>query len=154
MKAPHVVQVSVNPNGGVPKTAVPEALLHREGVQGDRQRDRRFHGGPERAVCLFSFERIEALRAQGHPIGPGTTGENLTLAGVSWTEITPGRRLQVGDALLELTSYAAPCRKISGSFADGEFTRMSQKLHPGTSRVYARVLTEGVVRPGDTVTLL
>jgi MOSC domain-containing protein YiiM len=147
-----VVSVNVNPRGGVPKLAVPAADLNTGGVGGDKQRDRRFHGGPERAVSLFAIERIEALRAEGHPIEPGSTGENLTLSGLDWGQLRAGDRLRVGDwAELEITSYAAPCSNIAGSFKDAGFKRMSQKLHPGWSRLYARVLSEGEVRPGDTV---
>jgi MOSC domain-containing protein YiiM len=47
-----------------------------------------------------------------------------------------------------------PCHKIAASFADGEFHRISQKLHPGWSRVYARVLAQGMVRLGDEVVLV
>jgi MOSC domain-containing protein YiiM len=147
-----VVQVNVNPRGGVPKYAIAAAELMTEGVAGDKQRDRRFHGGPQRAVCLFAMERIEALRAEGHPIAPGSTGENLTLAGVDWDAITVGDRLRVGERVeLEITGYASPCSNIEGSFADGAFKRMSQKLHPGWSRLYAKVLAEGAVRAGDPV---
>jgi MOSC domain-containing protein YiiM len=52
---------------------------------------------------------------------------------------------------LELTSFAVPCRNIAGSFADGDITRVSNKLHPGWSRVYAKVVTPGSVRVGDAV---
>lgn len=154
MQTGQVTQVSVSPRGGVPKTAVPAARFTRDQVEGDRQRDLRFHGGPERAVCLFSQERIDALRAEGHPIAAGSTGENLTLRGLHWDEVTPGRRLRVGGALLEVASYTAPCKTIRASFTDGAFTRISQKLHPGWSRVYARVLEEGEVRHGDPAVLL
>jgi MOSC domain-containing protein YiiM len=147
-----VVQVNVNPRGGVPKFAVPTAELTRDGVRGDRQRDRRFHGGPTRAVSLYAIERIEALRAEGHPIGPGTTGENLTLAGIDWGALRVGDRLRVGEWVeLEITAYTVPCSNIEESFADGAFTRISQKLHPGWSRLYARVIAEGAVRAGDPV---
>jgi MOSC domain-containing protein YiiM len=147
-----VVQVNVNPRGGVPKHAIEATEITTEGVAGDKQRDRRFHGGPQRAVSLFSIERIEALRAEGHPIAPGSTGENLTLAGVDWDAIKVGDRLRVGEWVeLEITGYASPCSNIEASFADGAFKRMSQKLHPGWSRLYARVLAEGTVRAGDPV---
>lgn len=149
-----VHQVSVNPAGGVPKRAVSAARLHPGGVEGDRQRNLRFHGGPDRAVCLFSLERIEQLCAEGHPISPGSTGENLTLAGIDWAQLLPGVRLRVGEAVLEAVSFAAPCKTIRQSFAEDDFTRLSQKLHPGWSRVYARVLEAGVVRPGDEVVSL
>jgi MOSC domain-containing protein YiiM len=150
-----VIQVNVNPRGGVPKHAVAAAELTAEGVAGDKQRDRRFHGGPTRAVSLFALERIEALRAEGHPISPGSTGENLTVSGVDWDAAKVGARLRVGDWVeLEITSYAAPCSNIAESFADGEFKRVSQKLHPGWSRLYARVITPGGVRPGDVVEII
>ena len=56
--------------------------------------------------------------------------------------------------VLEITRPAPPCRTIAGSFHEGAFTRISDKVHPGWSRLYARVLREGVVRRGDTVCLL
>jgi MOSC domain-containing protein YiiM len=36
----------------------------------------------------------------------------------------------------------------------GDINRMHQNLHPGFSRVYAKVLQTGVIRPGDPVELL
>jgi len=147
----HLKNINVNPRGGVPKLPVAEARIVEVGVVGDKQRDRRYHGGPQRAVCLYSVERIEALRAEGHPIEAGTTGENLTIEGLDWQFITPGTRLEIGDVILEITSYTAPCKHIIASFANGEFTRMGQKQHPGWSRVYARVLKEGRVQLKDSV---
>jgi len=147
-----VVQVNVNPRGGVPKFPVTAAELTSEGVRGDKQRDRRFHGGPTRAVSLYAIERIEALRGEGHPIAPGSTGENLTLAGIDWATVKVGDRLRIGEWVeLEITDYASPCSNIAESFADGAFKRISQKLHPGWSRLYARVIAEGTVQPGDPV---
>lgn len=149
------VIVSVNTSGGgVPKRPVPEAHVGVNGVAGDRQRDRDFHGGPSRAVCLYSLEIIQALRAEGHPIGIGSAGENLTVSGVDWALMVPGRRLRVGAALLQLTNYAYPCSNLVPYFRDGKFTRISQKVHPQWGRLYARVLEEGLVRTGDPVLVL
>lgn len=149
-----VVQVNVNPRGGVPKLPVPVTEITTAGVRGDKQQDRRHHGGPQRAVSLFALERIEALRREGHPIVPGSTGENLTISGLDWEAIAVGDRILVGDwVVLEITGYAAPCRTIAASFVDGAFGRMAQKTHPGWSRLYARVISEGDVRPGDLVVL-
>lgn len=149
-----VHQLSVS-GGGVPKLPIAVAEVTAGGIVGDRQRNRRFHGGPRRAVCLFALEEIERLRAEGHPVAPGTTGENVTVAGLPWERVRPGARLALGaEVVLEVTSYTAPCKNIGPSFRDGDFTRISQKLHPGESRVYARVLTPGVVRTGDPVVLL
>lgn len=137
--------------GGVPKRPQPSCAVAAGGLQGDRQRDLEYHGGPLRAVCLYSQDLIEALRAEGHPIGPGTIGENLTLSGVSWSEMIPGAQLEIGEIRIELTDYAAPCNNIAASFRDRRTGRVSQKAHPGWSRLYARVLREGTVRVGDPV---
>jgi MOSC domain-containing protein YiiM len=140
--------------GGVPKTAVLEAHVTSEGIAGDVQRDLRYHGGPERAVSLYSLDLIADLQREGHPIAPGTAGENLTIAGIDWSLVVPGRELQVGEVRLAVTRYASPCEKIRHSFKDEDFTRISQKVHPGWSRIYTRVVTVGTVRPGDAVRLL
>ncbi len=141
--------------GGVPKLPVPVATVGTLGLDGDRQRHPRFHGGPERAVCLFAVEQVEALVAQGHPIAPGAAGENVTVRGLDWGRVVPGARLRLGgEVVLAITSYAAPCKTIRGCFRDGDFSPLDQKRHPGCSRTYARVLTPGAIRPGDRVELL
>lgn len=146
--------VSINTSaGGVPKHPVPEALVTAHGLFGDSQADRVHHGGPLRAVCLFSVERIRALHAEGHPIDVGTTGENITVAGLDWDLVIPATRLEIGDVLIEVTDYTKPCRTIRHSFSDERFVRMSQKHHPGWSRVYARILVEGMIRVGDSIVL-
>jgi len=141
-------------DGGVPKLPRASCAVRFGGLEGDRQRDLEVHGGPDRAVSLYSLEVIEALRAEGHPIAPGTTGENLTLQGLAWTELRPGVRLEIGEVQLELASYAAPCNNINASFNDARSVRISQKVHPGWSRLYARVLKEGTLHVGDAVRAL
>ena len=149
-----VVRVNVS-RGGVPKRPVAEARVGLGGLEGDWQRDRRYHGGPDRAVCIYSLEVIEALRAEGHPVEPGSTGENLTVEGLPWAEVVPGRRLELeGGLVLEVASFAAPCGTIRASFAGGTIGRIDQEDHPGASRVYARVLSPGTGREGMAVRLL
>ena len=137
--------------GGVPKRSRESCLVTASGLQGDRQRDLEYHGGPTRAVCLYSQDLIDALRAEGHPISAGTIGENFTLGGVPWSGMVPGAQIDVGEVRLELTDYAVPCNNIAGSFQGRRMVRVSQKVHPGWSRLYARVLKEGTVRIGDRV---
>ena len=142
----HSINVS---SGGVPKTPIPWARVTADGLDGDRQDDRRYHGAPDRAVCLYSLDLIEALQGEGHPITPGSIGENLTVAGIDWTNLRADARVEIGEVLLEITRATSPCSKIAASFRDGEFVRVSQKVHPGWSRYYARVLREGIVSTGD-----
>jgi MOSC domain-containing protein YiiM len=144
-----VVAINRSP-GGVPKRSIPEVAISRDGLAEDGHVYHR-HGGPDKAVSLYALERIEALQAEGHPIAIGSTGENLTIAGLDWDAIVPGTRLRVGAVELECTDWAQPCATITGSFADGRSGRISPKTHPGWSRIYARVLVEGTVRTGDAV---
>ena len=149
-----IVQLSAS-NGGVPKLPLAEATVDANGITVDRQADRRAHGGPRRALCLFALARIEALAAEGHPIAPGATGENVTTEGIDWDRVTPGARLRLGDAvLIEVTGYTEPCWKNARWFLEGDFSAMDQEIWPGFSRVYARVLEGGDLRPGDPVELL
>ena len=141
-------------DGGVPKRPLSECEITAGGLDRDRQRNLKFHGGPDRAVLLYSLERIRSLQEEGHPIAPGTIGENLTVSGLDWAAMAPGVQLSVGEVRLELTRFASPCQTIAGSFGDGRFDRVSEKVHPGWSRVCARVLFEGRVKVGDPVRLL
>ena len=141
-------------NGGVPKLEVPSARVTSHGMEGDRQRNLKHHGGPDRALCLYALELIEALRAEGHPIEPGAMGENVVVRGLDWRTMVPGVRLRLGEAEIELTSYANPCRNIAGAFRGGRSERVSSKLYPGWSRVYARVTRGATLASGDKILFL
>lgn len=138
-------------DGGVPKHPVHAAGIDRRGVEGDRQNHRSRDGRPWQALCLWSAEVIEQLAAEGHRVGPGRTGENLTLSGLDWAALRPGVRLRVGEAVAELAIPAAPCAQNAQWFLGGDFMRMDNERHPGSSRWYASVLEPGPVRPGDEV---
>lgn len=138
-------------SGGVPKKYAFVVNVLKDRIEGDDQKNKLHHGGPERAVCIFSKELIDELAREGHPIEPGSTGENLTISGLKWSDIVPGTRLRIGSVLLEVASFTSPCHKIGASFRDNQFNRISQKLFPGWSRVYARVLGTGPIQVGDQV---
>lgn len=151
---PRIHRINVS-RGGVPKTAIMEAHVSHLGIEGDAQANRKYHGGHERALCLYAIEVIERVAAEGHPIAPGSTGENITTVGLDWSTLAPGTRLLLGDGVeIELTSYTVPCRTIAASFIAGKFDRVLQKKHRGESRLYARVLREGRIKVGDAITIL
>lgn len=145
-----VVQISGS-GGGLPKVPLLGAVIDKRGVVGDRQATRRHHGAPFQALCLFSAEVIDAFAAQGHPIGYGSTGENITVRGLDWAELRAGLEIQIGVVRCRLTAPAVPCSQNARWFSDGDFSRLSHVKHPGQSRWYASVLTEGTVNPGDEV---
>jgi MOSC domain-containing protein YiiM len=146
-----VEQVSAS-GGGVPKLALERAEVDLSGVVGDRQAARVHHGRPWQALCIWSSEVIAALVAEGHQIGPGSAGENITVTGLDWRDVQPGVRLRIGSVLCQVTAYAVPCAKNAHWFHDRDFSRIHHSRGP-MSRVYAVVLEPGSVRPGDAAVL-
>jgi MOSC domain-containing protein YiiM len=151
--AGRVVQVNVSP-GGVPKRPVERAWVGRLGPQGDGHAEPEpTHGGPDRAVCLYTVEAIARVAADGHTAFPGAYGENLTLEGIEIGLLASGTRLAVGSGglVLEITESPAPCYKLAGYFVGGRIARISEQVHPEDVRQCARVVVEGPVEPGDRV---
>lgn len=148
-----VHQINVS-DGGVPKRPVASATALTKGLDSDRQAHPKFHGGPTRAVCLLGLDVIERLREAGHPIEPGSTGENLTLAGVDWASVPLGTTFHLaGGVVLEALSFATPCANIRDSFRDGKIALVHADKHPGNARIYARVVREGLIEVGEAVRL-
>lgn len=152
MKNGIVFQINAS-KGGVPKWPMRHGFVTESGLEEDVQRNKKHHGGPNRALCLYSLEKIQQLQLEGHPIYPGSIGENLTLSGFDWSLLTPGVQLKCGsDLLIEITSFTVPCKNIRESFVQNKFSRISQKINPGWARVYAKVLQPGRIQIGDVVT--
>lgn len=149
--SPYLYQINIS-SGGLPKLPVEAAYIVFSGIEGDRHRNRMLHGGPDRALCVYAWEKVAALQREGHVITPGAAGENLTIAGLEWDRIRPGDQVNIGEeVIIEMTSYCVPCRQNARWFTDGRYQRISQDHHPGWSRLYARVIAEGWVRQGDSV---
>ena len=139
--------------GGVPKTPVITVSVGMRGFDGDKQATRLHHGRPWQALCLWSAETIDRLRAEGHPIEAGFAGENILVSGLDWAEAKPGTLLRIGSMLAEITVAALPCKKNAGWFVDDNFNRMHHEREAGVSRMYAAVVQPGVVTHGDVAVL-
>ena len=139
--------------GGVPKPEIARAVVGYRGIEGDRQNTRKHHGRVWQAMCLWSTEVIERLAAEGHPVGPGDAGENIDLVGIDWSAIRPGARMELGGddgVLLELSGWTEPCSNLKPFFIERNFRRIDVDRHPGDSRIYAKVIRDGVIRSGDS----
>ena len=146
-----IVGLFAAPKGGVPKPLVHQLEITTEGCVGDLQRDKKHHGGPDKAVCLFSSEVLSQLQTAGHPIFPGSVGENVLVSDVDWNLVGVGTQFRFEEVVLEITSDAPPCKTIRESFTDGRFKSISVKVAPHLSRWYARVIIEGCVRINEFV---
>ena len=142
-----VAQLALS-DGGVPKAAVESVQVDHRGVIGDRQATRKHHGRPWQALCLWSAEVIEQLKADGHPIFPGAAGENVTVEGIDWSTVVMGTRLQIGTVLAQISAPAVPCAKNAQWFSDRDFNRIHHGNGP-ISRLYATVVEPGTIATGD-----
>jgi MOSC domain-containing protein YiiM len=140
-----ILAVCVGP-GGIPKHCVAEARATPDGLVGDKQRYR-IHGGPNRALCLFSIEDYRSLRRDGVPCEqPGTFGENVLVQGLDFARLLPGDKLALGEEVaIELFDVREPCGTLKS--VDARFPN----LMLGRSGFVCRVLREGVLRPGQAV---
>jgi len=146
-----IFQINIS-TGGLPKHGLPKAEILELGLSGDLHRDMVHHGGPDRAVCLYSLERLMALQAENHPAFPGAMGENITISGLDWEKVVPGVKIRLGEeVILEVTQYTVPCNHLIPFLDHGQISRVSQSSHPGWSRVYARVVSNGKIKVGDRV---
>lgn len=139
--------------GGVPKASIASAEIGPGGIVGDAQANRRNHGRPWQALCLYSSDVLAALHGEGHPITAGGAGENITVSGVDWSRLRGGVTIEIGPVRLVTTSPAAPCHKIGECFTDRDWSRIDHSRRPGWARWYASVVTGGTIASGDQLTV-
>lgn len=139
-----LVQINIS-QGGMPKLPVAEAQVTFNGIVGDRQRTPKIHGGPDRAVCIYSEELYQWLNEQGVPVAAGQIGENFTTRGLDLSFLKRGDRLRVGTCIIEITKVRTPCYQLKKWDAD------LPEIIIGRSGWMAKVIEEGTVRPGDAI---
>lgn len=125
----------------------------REGLSGDHQYDRRHHGGPERALLMYSADHYPRWRAEWErsDVGPGGFGENLTVAGATEDTVCIGDVFRIGDVRLEVSSPRTPCSTLSRRHGLPELVKTIVRNH--RSGWYLRVLQEGWLEAGMEVVL-
>jgi MOSC domain-containing protein YiiM len=123
------------------------------GLDGDEQFERRFHGGPAKAVYAYASEDLAWWSAQlALPLEPGFIGENLTTAGLDLNGLYPGDELRAGTVVLRVTEPRDPCAKLAARVGVRGFQRAFGRA--GRTGVYCAVLRAGYVRCGDVITVV
>lgn len=130
------------------KGLVTEAMLRTTNFDGDGQADLNLHGGPDRAVCVYSFDHYTFWEEwSGTKLAPGAFSENLTISGVRETDICIGDTFKCGEALVQVSQPRLPCTKLAGKHGRQDLPdAIRAKLYTG---FYLRVLEGGSVRVGD-----
>jgi MOSC domain-containing protein YiiM len=119
-------------------------------LAGDEQADRRVHGGPRMSLYAYGLDDYRWWEATlGRPVGPGTFGDNLTIAGLDPSAALIGERWLIGSAVVQATAPRVPCFKLGIRMDDEAFPRrFAAALRPGT---YLAIVQEGEVAAGDPV---
>jgi len=124
---------------GQPMQVVQEATAEDgRGLVGDLN-----YGVKQRQVLIIEQETLEAFG-----LAPGQVRENLTVRGITLAGLAPGRRLQAGPVVLEVTGDCAPCQMID-DLRPGLRAEMAGKR--GT---LCRVVSGGRLRLADPVRVL
>jgi MOSC domain-containing protein YiiM len=123
----------------------------RTNLEGDGQADLSVHGGLDMAVYAYPGEHYAAWATElgRDDLTPGFFGENLTIEGLSEDEVRIGDRFRFGTALLEVSQPRLPCFKLAAHSGEPAIAR--PMLKNGRTGWYLRVLEEGVVAAGDTI---
>lgn len=159
---PYVYQVAVknshknNKNNkkecGLQKTPVDKLHVNVHGCEGDFNKYRTTHkkSTDDRALSIMTTQLLLTFESEGWPVSPGDLGENITIIGNITFEI--GEIYSVGSVVLQITENIEPCNNLLhlpyvGRDKKAEFINMLK----GRRGWYAKVLTEGVITPGDKI---
>jgi MOSC domain-containing protein YiiM len=127
------------------------------GLAGDQVTDTKNHGSPDQAVCCHPLDHYAHWNAAygltgARALGPGSVGENWTLAEADEAEICVGDVYAVGAARIAVSGPRIPCAKQDRRTGIPGFHRAAgEALRTG---FYLRVLQPGTVAAGDAWALV
>lgn len=125
-----------------------------EGIRGDEQADRRFHGGVDKAVCVYPLEHYPYwIQQLGLPqLGPGDFGENFTTGGALEEAVCIGDMFSLGSATVQVSQPRQPCWKLARRWHVRDLA--AQVEQTGRTGFYFRVLHHGWVESGQELRLI
>jgi MOSC domain-containing protein YiiM len=120
-------------------------------LEGDRQADLTVHGGPHKAIYVYSSEHYgywtKALPDMELPFGQ--FGENLTTEGWHEEETCIGDQYRIGTTVVEVTQPRMPCFKLALRFGRPDMVKRFWKS--GRSGIYLAIAQPGHLASGDTI---
>jgi MOSC domain-containing protein YiiM len=129
-----------------------KVYLSQLNLDGDRQADLNFHGGPDKAVCVYSHDHYSFWESVlDIKLEPGAFGENLTVAGITEEDVCIGDIYEFGEAVVQVTQPRQPCFKLATRLKQPKLPLMVH--HTGYTGFYFRVLKEGYVSSEDSLRL-
>ncbi|MCD9020950.1 MOSC domain-containing protein [Cohnella silvisoli] len=140
------------------QSGIGKSTVHRSvhvsvlGVEGDEQADLVNHGGPDKAICLYSLDHYphweEVLRRS---LEFGSFGENFTVRNMNESDVRIGDIFHVGSAVVQVSQPRQPCWKLAMKWGLDELPLLITES--GATGFYFRVLEAGEVKAGDELLL-
>jgi MOSC domain-containing protein YiiM len=131
---------------GIDKVPVAAAAITAAGLVDDAIVNTTVHGGPDQAVYVYTrddYTHWEGVLAR--PLPGGTFGENLTIIGISSSDVMVGDRFCIGEVTLEATAARIPCPVFSAKMHESDWrVRFRDARRPG---FYCRVIAPGIIEP-------
>lgn len=138
---------------GICKETVEEAFLTKNGFRGDGVADLHFHGGPDRAVCVYPHEHYSLWEQEFQtPLPRSAFGENLTVTHMREQEVHIGDIFRIGNAVIQITQGRIPCSTITKR--TNITSLLTRIVETGFTGYLCRVLEEGSVRSDAKITLI
>lgn len=139
-----VLEVCTSLNKGERKKPVASVeLVTGYGIAGDA------HAGDwHRQVSLLARESIDKMRAMGLDVSAGDFAENITTTGIDLVSLPIGSRLELGEALLEVTQIGKECHTRCAIFYQAGDCVMPRE------GIFARVIKGGIVATGTEILLV
>jgi MOSC domain-containing protein YiiM len=136
-----IVSIQRCPGMRKPMESLAEGRLIADlGLEGDRHAQM----NKSRQILLIEAETLERLT-----LSIGDVKENITTRGIALMPLAAGQRVRLGvEAVLELTGECEPCPRMEEVRAGLQWTLQGQR------GMLARVVTGGVIRAGDAITIL
>ena len=167
MSAATVIAVASDTEHNVSKITKPAiTLVAGFGVQGDahggvtvkhRSRVAKDPSQPNlRQVHLIHQELFDDLSEQGYEIVAGQMGENILTRGIALLDLPTGAKLEIGEALVEITGLRNPCHQLN-QIKEGLMQKLVFKNENGDvirlCGVMGIVLQGGEVEVGNKITV-
>jgi len=125
----------------------------KENLAGDAQANRKYHGGPDKAVCVYCAERYPVWRQSlGLDLPFGAFGENFTVEGLTEEVVCLGDVLSVGTTMLQVTQPRQPCANITRRWGRPDLPRRMEET--GWTGFYCRVRVTGEIAAGQEITVV
>jgi MOSC domain-containing protein YiiM len=134
------------------KTAVTTAQLKKEGFIGDGVANTEFHGGVDRAVCIYPFEHYSRWeKIFNKKLRLPAFGENITAIGMTEAEVHIGDIYKIGDTVIQVTQGRVPCSTISSFNQEKDFLKLV--FETSLTGYFFRVIEEGTINIDSKIEL-